>query len=376
MRVGYLTYGLDRAPAGIGRYAVELLRALAALPHSHQIVLLTTEPEDRHGLWGQFEHHALPGCRLLPALMTVGNLMLSQVAWRHQLDVIHDPNGIAPFLGPRAGIPRIVTIHDTFAYVHPETHNRLDNVRYRWQLPYTARRADAVITVSECSRHDLMCYLGLEAKHVHVIPEGVDPRFKPIADDGARQAVLARYRITPPYLLYVGGINARKNIVRLFEAYTRVRESQPDVTLVIGGKRQWQTHEIDATFRRLDLASHVHFTGYVDDADLPALYSAADAFVFPSLYEGFGIPPLEAMACGTPVVTSNVSSLPEVVGDAALTVDPYDVAGLAAAIGRVLADTALRADLRQRGIERAAQFTWERTARETLAIYEQVLARR
>lgn len=373
MRIGYLTYGLDRAPTGIGRYAVALLEALAALPNSPEIVLLTTERSDRHGLWHRFEHHALPGCRLLPALMTIGNAVTSLASRRYHLDLVHDPNGIAPFLGPGGRTRRIVTIHDAFAYIYPETHNRLDNWRYSWQLRHAARRAHAVITVSQCSRRDLVHYLGLEATRVQVTPEGVDPAFAPMSDSAARRATLDRYGIRPPYLLYVGGINARKNIDRLFAAYARLREHLPGLTLVIGGKRQWQTDAIDAALQRLDLGHHVHFTGYVADADLPALYSAAEVFVFPSLYEGFGLPPLEAMACGTPVVTSNVSALPEVVGDAALTVDPFDTDALAAAIKRVITDAALCADLRRRGSERAAGFSWERTARATLAIYEHVL---
>jgi glycosyltransferase involved in cell wall biosynthesis len=375
MRIGYLTYGLDRAPTGIGRYAIELLRSLAELPNGPEIVLLATEREDLHGLWNKFEHHVLPGCRLLPALMTAGHVVLSQAGPRYRLEAIHDPNGIAPFLGPSRGVRRIVTIHDAFTFVHPDSHNRLDNWRYRYQLPAAAWRADVVLTVSECSRRDLIDHLGLAAERVHVIAEGVAPQFQPVADGAERKAILTRYGIKRPYMLYVGGINARKNIARLFEAYARVREHRPDITLVVGGQRQWQTQEIEATFQRLNIMHHVHFTGYVHDADLPALYSAAELFVFPSLYEGFGLPPLEAMACGTAVVTSNLSSLPEVVGDAALTVNPYEVGELAAAIKRVLEDEGLRVHLRRRGIERAAQFTWQRTARETLAIYEQVLER-
>jgi glycosyltransferase involved in cell wall biosynthesis len=373
MRIGYLTYGLDRTPAGIGRYAVELVRALATFPDRPEIVLLTTEGQDQHNLWDLFEHHALPGCRLLPTLMTLGSLAIRQAISRHRLDAIHDPNGIAPLHASPVRARRIVTIHDAFAYVSPETHNWLDNWRYHHQLPSAARQADAVISVSECSRQDLIRHLGLANEQVHVIAEGVSPRFKPIADGIERQAVLDRYSIRQPYLLYVGGINARKNIARLFAAYAQLRERRPNLTLVLGGKRQWQTGEIDAALRELDLGDHVHFTGYVDDADLPALYSGAEAFVFPSLYEGFGLPPLEAMACGTPVVTSNVSSLPEVVGEAALTVDPRDVDMLAATIERALSDAMLRANLRRRGIERAAQFTWRRAARDTLALYEHVL---
>ena len=375
MRIGYLTYGLDRAPTGIGRYAVGLLRALATIPNGPQIVLLTTERTDHHRLWDRFERHALPGCRLLPALLTLGNLAVSRAARRYRLDLVHDPNGIAPFLGPQGKVRRVVTIHDTFAYVASSTTSALDRWRYRHLLPRAVCKADVVLTDSHCSRSDLVRHLKLPPERVHVVHLGIDPCFAPVPEGAARRIARERYGIRLPYALYVGGINARKNIARLFQAYALVRRHHPDLTLVVAGKRQWQTAEIDAVFRQLGLEPYVQFTGYVADADLPALYSAAEVFVFPSLYEGFGLPPLEAMACGTPVVTSNVSSLPEVVGDAALTIDPYDVAGLAAAIERVLADAALRAELRAKGLARAQQFTWEHAARATLAVYEQVLGK-
>src|SRR5690348_16500976 len=152
MRIGYLTYGLDRKPTGIGRYAVELLRALARLPGAPEFVLLTTEQEDPYQLWNRFEHHPLPGCRLLPSLMTLGNMLISDAVRRYGLDLIHDPNGIAPFLGPAFGAHRVVTIHDAFAFVHPEAHNRLDNWRYRYMLPQALRRTDVVLTDSEHSQ--------------------------------------------------------------------------------------------------------------------------------------------------------------------------------------------------------------------------------
>jgi glycosyltransferase involved in cell wall biosynthesis len=375
MRIGYLTYGLDRAPTGIGRYAIDVLQAMATLPNAPELVLLTTEREDRHGLWDTFEHYPLPSCRLLPALMTLGNILLTDAAKRYKLDLIHDPNGIAPFLGPSGGARRVVTIHDACAYVYPETHNRLDNWRYRRMLPQAARRADLVLTDSEHSRCDLERYLVGPSTPVQVIPCGVNTQFAPQADETRRRIVLERYGISQPYLLYLGGINARKNISRLFEAYALLRASHPHIRLVVGGQRQWQTAEMDATFERLGLAPFVDFTGYVENADLPALYSCAEAFVFPSLYEGFGLPPLEAMACDTPVITSRSSSLPEVVGDAALLVDPYDVAELASAIAQVLDDPALRASLRQRGHRRVAQFTWQHTARETITAYKRALSK-
>ncbi|MHB8647800.1 MAG: glycosyltransferase family 4 protein [Thermomicrobiales bacterium] len=375
MRVGYLTYGLDRDPTGIGRYVIELARALGAVPDGPEIVLLTTEREDRHDLWGRFERHALPACHLLPALMTVGNGALSMATARHHLDLVHDPNGVAPFFGPRMGAKRIVTLYDALVFLYPETHNNLDVWRYRWMLPHAIKRTDMVVTGSENSRQDLRRFLAVPDAKLRVCTTATNARFAPVADTGERRAVLARYGIAYPYLLYVGNVTARKNIARLLEAYARVRDRHPGMHLVIGGKRQWKADEIDATDHRLALQEYVHFTGYINDDDLPALYSGAEAFVFPSLYEGFGIPPLEAMACGTPVVTSNTSSLPEAVGDAALTVDPYDVAGLAAAIETILTDQRLRADLRARGLLRAARYTWEQTATQMRAIYQEVLNR-
>lgn len=373
MRIGYLTYGLDRAPTGIGRYAVALLEALAGLPGGPEITLLTTERNDPHGLWGRFERHALPGCHLLPGLLSVGNLALSHAISRHRLDLVHDPNGIAPFLGPAHGARRLVTLFDAFAFITPQTHNWLDNWRYRYMLPRALRNATGIITISMCSQQDLNRYLGIDTRQVAVTYLAADRHFMPIAAGPARDAILKRYAVRRPYLLYLGGINARKNIARLLAAYAELRARRPELTLVIAGKRQWATAEVDQAMARLALEPHVHFTGYVPDADLPALYSAAEVFVFPSLYEGFGLPPLEAMACGTPVVTSNRSSLPEVVGDAALLVDPYDVPALAAAIERVLDDAPLRAELQRRGFARAARFTWEQVARETLAVYYRAL---
>jgi glycosyltransferase involved in cell wall biosynthesis len=372
MRIGYLTYGLDRTPTGIGRYAVELVRAMARQAGQHEFVLLSTEYEDRHGLWDAFERVDLSACRLLPSMLSLGNIALSAAIRRHKFDIIHDPNGIVPFFGPAFTARRIATIHDACAYVYPHTHNRLDTWRYHWLLPGAAGRADTILTDSEHSKADLLRFLKLPASKVAVVPCGIGPQFTPI-DSVGMQAVLQRYAIRQPYLLYLGGLNARKNIARLFEAYAIVRQQIPELTLVLAGKRQWQTAEMDVALTRFQLQNHVQYLDYVADADLPALYSAARLFVFPSLYEGFGLPPLEAMACGTPVVTSQSSSLPEVVADAALLVDPYDTNALAHAMLRGLTDPTLRQDLRQRGLRQAARFPWERTAREVLVQYQQAL---
>jgi glycosyltransferase involved in cell wall biosynthesis len=209
---------------------------------------------------------------------------------------------------------------------------------------------------------------------VMVIPEAANARYRQLDPDAVAPA-LGRYGVEPPYILYVGSLEKRKNLPRLLQAYARLRQDLPGWKLVIVGARKWKSAPIFDTLSRLGLEPYVHFTGFVEEDDLPALYNGADLFCFPSLYEGFGLPVLEAMACGTPVVTSSTSSLPEVAGEAALLVDPYDVEAIAAAMRRVLSDPELAQDLRARGLARAAQFTWERTARETIAVYERVLGK-
>ncbi|WP_165360661.1 glycosyltransferase family 1 protein [Candidatus Chloroploca sp. Khr17] len=358
-----ISYGLDRAPGGIGRYTLELSAAL----RDAGVSLITLQAG---GHSADPATLVLRGSRLLPALMTLGQVQIALAAHRHDLDLVHDPTGSAP-LGLTSA-RRVATIHDVIPFVYPDTSTRLDWLIYRLWLPLVARRLDTIITDSQQSRSDLIRYLALKPERVKIIPMAAAPHYRPVSRTIVEQT-LARLGIRAPYLLFVGSLEVRKNLTRLFEAYARLRTWSRQWTLVVVGARKLRQSPLSATVRRLGLEPNIHVTGYVAEEDLPALYSGADLFVFPSLYEGFGLPPLEAMACGTPVVTSNVSSLPEVVGDAALTVDPYDVTALARAMERALTDATLRTDLRAKGLARAAQFTWERTARETLEVYRQAL---
>jgi glycosyltransferase involved in cell wall biosynthesis len=233
---------------------------------------------------------------------------------------------------------------------------------------------DAVITASNHSRREIERYLGVSPARLSIIPDGVARRFHPLPLEKAKNHVASRFGLRTAYLLYVGALTRRKNLERALEAFSLITKQMPAVRFVLAGSRTWQGTPVEAIAVRLGIEDRVVQTGPLADADLPPLYRGAVLFVFPSLYEGFGLPPLEAMACGTPVVCSNAASLPEVVGDAALMVDPTDVGGMAEAMRRVLADAELADDLRQRGLARAAQFTWERTARETVAVYERVVA--
>jgi glycosyltransferase involved in cell wall biosynthesis len=371
MRVGLLVYALDRPLTGIGRYTLELTRALRVLKKELEVVLLTAgnpgplANED-------FQRVSLTGCRLLPGLATLGNVFVPLLARRLNLDIIHDPTGITPFLFGAADARTVVTVHDVFPWSCPGTSTLLDTLIYRHWLPHLLPRVRAVITVSQHSLRDIQHYLGLLPQRLHVIPYGISARFHPLPPDVVEVHLRKRLGLSKPYILYVGALTIRKNVESALQAFALLENRFSHLCFVLAGPRTWKKTAVEDTIQRLGITDRVILPGPLTDTDLPALYSGADLFVFPSLYEGFGLPPLEAMACGIPVVCSNAASLPEVVGDAAVTVDPYDVEGLAEAMHRVLTDADLREELREKGLERAKQFTWERTARETVAVYREV----
>ena len=223
-----------------------------------------------------------------------------------------------------------------------------------------------MIAISQATKDDLVAHYGVPKEKIPVVYHGVEPRFRPTPDP----AVPARYGLPSRYFLYLGTLQPRKNLERLLQAYAQLSGDVP--ALVLAGAKGWYFERIAAAIAALGLGERVFLPGYVPDEDVPALLTGALALVFPSLYEGFGLPVLEAMACGTPVVTANTSSLPEVVGEAGLLVDPLRVDEIAAAMQRLLADEALRAELSRRGLERAGLFSWDRCARETLAVLEGV----
>jgi glycosyltransferase involved in cell wall biosynthesis len=248
---------------------------------------------------------------------------------------------------------------------------------------YHVRVATRLLAISKATKDDLVRIYGVPPERVAVTYLAADESYSPVEDLAQIAAAKARHGIAGEYLLFVGTLQPRKNLVRLVQAFAEAtgpgRNAQgqsglPNLQLVVAGKKGWWYSELFSVVKALGLGSRVVFPGYVAASDLPALYSGSTAFVFPSLYEGFGMPALEAMACGTPVLASNVSSLPEVVGDAGILVDPTDTGALAAAMRRLVDDSALRAELRQRGLARASRFSWERCAHETLAVFREALA--
>jgi glycosyltransferase involved in cell wall biosynthesis len=379
--------------AGLGRYAQELTRALLDRELGEQPPAVS---------YSAFYHqrgqaHLDPPFERLPCITT----SLSVKPWRLAtmlaylggvgmerffpgVDLFHATEHLLPRF---RRLPAIFTLHDLIFRFDPGSHKLLNRIYLSLMAPRFLRAARAVIAVSECTRRDAIRLYGLPEEKIHVIYEGVDARFEPVRQPGLLQAVRQKYALPQRFILHVGTIEPRKNLPRLFEAFSKLEarsstlalsqgdsageleahDSQPVTHLVLAGKTGWLS---DETFQCAKaLGDRAIFTGYVADEDLPALYTLADLLVMPSLYEGFGLPVLEAMRCGTPVACSNTSSLPEVAGEAALLFDPRNVRSMAEAIGRGVSDTSLRAELSARGLVQAAKFNWERAAQQTRQVY-------
>jgi glycosyltransferase involved in cell wall biosynthesis len=274
---------------------------------------------------------------------------------------------------PLVQTPVVTAIHD-ISYEHlPETFDRRSRFQMKLTIRHTAKRAAHILAPSEFSRRDIMRTYKVEPGRISTIPLAASDVYRPAVDGSETARVKLKYGISGEYILGVGSIQPRKNLVRLMQAYALLLKKGHDLPpLVLAGRKAWLSDETVEADVYQTIEDRVIFTGFVPDEDLPALYSGAICFVYPSFFEGFGLPPLEAMQCGTPVIAGDRTSLPEVVGDAGILVDPHSVDAIAAALEKVLADPRLRAELRQRGLERAKCFSWDRTARQTLDIFERI----
>jgi len=299
------------------------------------------------------------------------HLILPAIVRRRRLDLCHYTNAVAPLW---QSVPYILTIHDASLFLQPQHHPRARHLTMRLFLPWVARRAAAIITVSEHARRDLLHILRLPPEKVRVVYEAAPQWFRPVLDAQKKQHLREKYKLPEQFILYVGTLEPRKNLHRLIQALSKVHQSGFKLPLILAGARGWMMEDFERRVAALQLQRSVRYLGYVPTADLPGLYSLCTIFAFPSLYEGFGLPPLEAMACGAPVLTSNRSSLQEICGEAALLVNPLCVDDIAAGIRTLLDDRELRLELSHRGQQRARSFSWARAAQETTAVYNQALA--
>ena len=370
MRIAIDAHSVGAKLGGNESYALNLIEALAQIDRVNQYTLFVTtaEAHDRfHQRWPNFQvRRTLPHTPLIRIPLT-----LSAELRKNPVDVLHVQFTAPPF----CPCPVVVSIHDLSFEHLPQTFNRRSRTQLRLTVRHSARRASKILTLSEHTRRDVIESYGVEPANVTAIPLAAPAHFGPVDDDKELQRVRHNYGIDGDYILTVGSIQPRKNLVRLIKAYAELRaahSSNDYPKLVIVGRCGWL---YDETFRALEetnVKESVILTGYVPESDLPALYSGAICFIYPSYFEGFGLPPLEAMKCGAPVIVGNATSLPEVVGDAALQVDPFDVSAIARAMDQLITDSDLRRQLRVKGEARAKLFDWKDTAERTLAVYEQV----
>lgn len=380
---------LDASPAvhrkaGLARYAEELIGALAyADPQT---------PPARSGYAALY--HDAARAQPSPLIQSLPRIAVAETPYRWRLRALLAQLANASQDALLAGVPdarifhatehllprfkrvrTVFTLHDLIFRHFPQHHLPRNRMFLNLSMPLFLRRADAVICVSEHTKHDAMRAYGVPEEKLVVIHEGVHPRFRRVDDEAARRAVREMYALPDRFLLSVGTIEPRKNYPLLIEAFSELMRRRGDAAsqLIIVGREGWLFEETYRAVHRSGMTGRVRFLGFVEDAHLPVLYSLADVFALPSVYEGFGFPPLEALACGAAVVCSDASALPEIVGNAGLLLAPTGVRAWADALERVWTDAALRRDLRSRGPAHAARFTWQAAAQATRRVYDDLL---
>jgi glycosyltransferase involved in cell wall biosynthesis len=357
--------------AGIGQYTIHLARALARVDTANQYVLLQSR-KDRRTLVE--EPHVQRQTILTPSHhrweqeLLRAEFRLRPALRRLPIDLLHSTDFIPPLRVRH--FRSVITVHD-LAFLRWPHFLTEDSARYYGQVDAAVERADHIIAVSESTKSDLVKLLGAPRSKITVVYEAADPLYRPLDRAKALASIRNKFPLPEEFILFVSTIEPRKNIATLLRAYRRLLDAyKVSAGLVLAGATGWLADQVFETVEQLDLQRHVTFLGRVQNGDLLYLYNLARCLAHPAYYEGFGLTPLEAMACGTPVVVSNVSSLPEVVGDAALLIDPNSDEELAVALHRLLTDEALAAGLREKGLARARTFSWERTAEQTLAVYQ------
>jgi glycosyltransferase involved in cell wall biosynthesis len=369
MRIAIDATAIPSQRVGAGNYIFNLTRSLAELLPPDELVVFARSEDIR----------PISNIQLIntPHSSRIRRILWEQFSLCAQLrdlsiDVLHSPHYTMPL---RSECASVVTFHDMTFFMYPEMYQFYRKFFFRTMIRRSAQRAQAIIAVSESTRRDILRLLKTDPAKVFTVHLGVAPHFRPLDDPAALEELWRSYHLPKRFILYVGELEPRKNVPALVQAFKSLVDQSLPHALVIVGPKGGMYDRLLRTIASLGLTDRIIFTGYVPEDELPLFYNAAELFAFPSIYEGFGLPVLEAMACGAPVVTSNVSSLPEIVGDAGILVDPRNVSALADAMLRVLKGGDLRRDLSRRGRERAALFSWRRTAQETLTVYSSALRR-
>ncbi|MFC2025812.1 glycosyltransferase family 4 protein [Chloroflexota bacterium] len=372
MHIGIDATALPKEPGGAGTYIIQLIRALVELQPPYKITVIAHQ----NG-YNQINIPTKPGLAWIivgdkkPAKRLVWEqVRLPGLVRKTRVDLLHSLHYTRPaFLPCRS----VVTFHDMTFFIFPHLHTRLKRLFFPSAIRLSARKADAIIAVSESTRTDTIRLLNISGDKVFTVPEGVGKEFRPISDGKMLADIRHRYNLPHEFFLYVGTIEPRKNLQLLIKSYNNLTGRGHSIPLVIVGNLGWMYDDVLHQIEVLDLRENIHFTGYVPIQDLPSIYNLAKIFVYPSTYEGFGLPPLEAMACGTPVITTAVSSIPEHVGDGGILIPPEDEAALTQAMLKLLNDQTFQTEMSHRGPQQAKLFTWKHTAKETTKVYQHIL---
>lgn len=369
--------GIRRNKAGVGVYAKNLIEELVRTSSSDAhffVVAQDDEPEFDFVCQHNATLIRVPAklFRWLPLRFLLEQMVLPLLLLRYRIDVLHSLHYSFPLV--RFGTKQVVTLHDMTFFNMPEVHMPVKVAYFRAFIRASILFADKIIFVSDSTRRDCVARFGAIKGSAEVIHLGKSKALRPSLDGAELERVSRKYGLGSEFVLYIGTIEPRKNLSRLVSAFARISDRHPKLLLVLAGAKGWMYDDLLDTVGKLKLESRVVFTGFVQEEEKPFLLAAAKAFVYPSLYEGFGIPVLEALACGVPTVTSRTSSIPEVAGQAALLVDPLDVDAMACALERVLSDDTVRQQLRQESLLQAAKFSWTQTAELTLMAYIDVFS--
>lgn len=366
MRIGIDARLVHYHQAGIGQYILRLTGALASLDRENEYYLFQSRKDRTRLVQAPNVHRRV---LFTPSHHRFERMAMSAEMLPYPLDVFHSPDFIPP---RKLRAPGVITVHDLAFLLYPRFLTS-DAARYYSQIDHASRSAAHIIAVSQSTKRDITRLLGVPEANVSVIYEAANTSARRTDPAEAKQHVREKYGVAGNYILFVSTIEPRKNLPTLLAAYSKLLDTYKNTArLVVAGHKGWLTEEVDQAVDKYKLADRVCFLGSVPNGELSYLYNAARVFALPSFYEGFGLTPLEAMASGTPVVVSNVSSLPEVVGDAGLLVDPNDVEAWAVALHRVLTDDTLHDEMAAKGLKRSTHFSWERAARETLDVYRKV----
>ncbi|MHC4215322.1 MAG: glycosyltransferase family 4 protein [Planctomycetota bacterium] len=374
MRIGINFHSFDEYFSGVEYYGLGLIEGLLSIDSENEYFVFTNQPDAVQRRVGDCENVSIIGVVGLGgrvARIVWEQTRLGVMAKRYRLDMVHCLSYICPIRCSE--VPFVVTIHDTIALRMPSLCKRTNAVYFGLAMKRGAGKAVRVIAVSKRTAGNIVRELVLDKSRIRVIYPGIDEIFKRDASHEQMKDVRSRYNLPEKYMLYVGNIEPKKNIASLLQMYTSLRLKGLDHKLVLVGKRSWGSRSELAEIKRLISTNDVVCPGYVSRAELRSIYTMAEVFIFPSLYEGFGFPPLEAMSCGTAVVASNRGSLGETLGEAALIVEPFDVDGLVEGVHSVIANQELREKYSLLGTERSKRFRWDKAARETLGLYEEVV---